>query len=363
MSSLAKTVLKSISYTYLFTFILTFSFCISSLAQDAPLQESKEYTIGDIEVTGSTTFNTKTILAYSGLREGQLIYLPGDVISKTIKKLWALGLFADINLFITHIEDNVANLELNIVQLPLLKDIRIEGVKKSKSEDFIKENNLNIGAKVTENLTTTTKNYIRNHYKEKGYLNTKVLTSVTDVNDTLVTNTVNMLVKVDKGERVKINDIIIAGNEKISDKKIRKQLKKTKSKFPLRFWKRSKYIAEDYKEGKQAIISKYKEKGYRDARIVGDSIARISDDLIDLHLKVEEGKKYYFGDITFLGNSVYSDEQLQRKLILKKGDVCNGVLLEERIADNSKPDADDITNLYQNNGYFFSRIKYCSQFL
>lgn len=356
MNSLAKTVLNAVSFTYLFTLILTFSFCTSSFAQDAPLQESKEYVIGNIEVTGSTTFNTKTIIAYSGLREGQLVYLPGDVISKTIKKLWGLGLFADINLFITHIEGNVADLELNIVQLPLLRDIRIDGVSKSKSEDFIKENNLSTGAKVTENLTTTTKNYIRNHYKEKGYLNTKVITSVTEVKDTLVTNTVNMLVKVDKGERVKINEIIIAGNEKLSDKKIKKQLKKTKTKFPLRFWKRSKYIAEDYKEGKQAIIKKYKEKGYRDARITGDSITRISDNLIDLHLKVEEGKKYYFGDITFLGNSVYSDEQLQRKLILKKGDVYNGVLLEERIADNSKPDADDITNMYQNNGYFFSRI-------
>lgn len=356
MSSLAKAVQNTVSYTYLFTLILTISFCTSSYAQDAPLQDSKEYTIGSIEVTGSTTFNTKTILAYSGLREGQLLYLPGDEISKTIKKLWGLGLFADINIYITHIEGNVADLELHIQQLPLLSDVRIEGVSKSKSEDFIKENGLNTGAKITENLVTTTKNYIRNHYKEKGYLNAKVLTSVTDVEDTLVSNTVNMLVKVDKGERVKINEIIVNGNEKFSDKKVRKQLKKTKSKFPFRFWKRSKYIAEDYKEGKQAIIDKYKEKGYRDARIVTDSVSRVSDNLIDLHIDVEEGNKYYFGDITFLGNSVYSDEQLQRKLVLRKGDVYNGVLLEERIADNSKPDADDITNMYQNNGYFFSRI-------
>ena len=356
MSSLAKTVFNTVSYYFLFSLFITFSFCTSTFAQDAPLPDSKEYAIGHIEVTGSTTFNTKTILAYSGLREGQLIYLPGDVISKTIKKLWGLGLFADINIFITHIEGNVADLELNIVQLPLLRDVRIDGVSKSKSEDFIKENSLNTGAKVTENLITTTKNYIRNHYKEKGFLNTKVLTNVTEVEDTLVSNTVNVLVKVDKGERVKINNIIIEGNDKISDKKIKKRLKKTKSKFPLRFWKRSKYIAEDYKADKQLVLEKYKEKGYRDARIIGDSISRISDNLIDLHLKVEEGKKYYFGDITFLGNSVYSDEQLQRKLILRKGDVYNGVLLEQRIADNTKPDADDITNMYQNNGYFFSRI-------
>ena len=356
MNSLVNTLLNNVFNTYLFTFILAFSFCISSLAQDAPLQQSKQYVIGEIDVTGSTTFNAKTILAYSGLREGQLIYLPGDVISKTIKRLWALGLFKDVNIYITNIDGEIADLELNIQQLPLLKEVRIEGVSKGKAEDFIEENSLNIGTKITENIITTTKNNIRNHYNKKGFLNTKVLTSVTEVQDTLLKNTVNVLVKVDKGERVKINKIVIDGNEKLSDKLVKKQFKKTKEKFPLRFWKRSKYITEDYKAGKVALIEKYKEKGYRDARIISDSIANVSDDLIDLHIKVEEGNRYYFGDITFLGNSVYSDEELQRKLVLKKGDVYNGVLFQKRIADETRPDGDDITNLYQNNGYFFSRI-------
>ena len=356
MNSLVNTLLNNVFNTYLFTIILAFSFCISSFAQDAPLQQSKQYVIGEIDVTGSTTFNAKTILAYSGLREGQLIYLPGDVISKTIKRLWALGLFKDVNIYITNIDGEIADLELNIQQLPLLKEVRIEGVSKGKSEDFIEENSLNIGTKITENIITTTKNNIRNHYNKKGFLNTKVLTSVTEVQDTLLKNTVNVLVKVDKGERVKINKIIIDGNEKLTDKLVKKQFKKTKEKFPLRFWKRSKYITEDYKAGKVALIEKYKEKGYRDARIISDSIANVSDDLIDLHIKVEEGNRYYFGDITFLGNSVYSDEELQRKLVLKKGDVYNGVLFQKRIADETRPDGDDITNLYQNNGYFFSRI-------
>lgn len=357
MSSLISEAFRALfSYTFLLFLFFTLSFSTLSLAQDIPLSEGKQYTIGKINVTGTTTFNTKTIVAYSGLREGQVIYLPGDVVSKTIKKLWALGLFQDVNLYITNVEGNVADLELNITQLPVLNEIRIDGVSKSKSEDFTKENKLSKGTKVTENLITTTKNYIRNHFKEKGYLNTKVLSNVSKPQDTTLKNTVNLLLKVDKGERVKINDIIIQGNEKFTDAKVRKQLKKTKKKFPLRFWKRSKYIVEDYKEGKQSIIDKYKEKGYRDARIVSDSIATISNEAIDIYLNIEEGKRYYFGDITFLGNSVYTDEQLQRKLILKKGDVYNGILLEERIADNTKPDADDITNLYQNNGYFFSTI-------
>jgi len=331
--------------------------CISMYAQDAPFQNSKQYTLGEITVTGTTSFNDKTIKAYAGLNSGQKVYLPGDKISTVINKLWKLGLFKDVNIYVTNINGDIADIEININQLPLLNEVRIDGVSKTKAQDFISENKLTKGTKVTENIVTTTRNRIRDFYKEKGYLNTKVLTSQTDV---VVEGKeeagVNLLFKVFTGEKVKINEIHIHGNEALVNKKVLKQLKKTKKKMPLRFWKRSKYINEDYEEGKLGIIEKYKEKGYRDARILKDSIAEVADNLIDLHINVEEGNKYYFGNITFLGNSVYSDEELQRKLVLKKGDVYNGVLLEKRISDNESPDADDITNLYQNNGYFFSRI-------
>ena len=277
MSSLIKRAFEAFSsFTPIIILIFALGYSSYTQAQDVPLADSKQYTLGNIEVTGSSTFNKKTVLAYSGLREGQLVYLPGDVISKTIKKLWALGLFKDINLFITNIDGNIADLELNIVQLPLLKEVRIDGVSKSKSEEFIEENKLSKGSKITENIVTTTKNNIRSHYKEKGFLNTKIISSVTEPNDTVDINTVNLLIKVDKGERVKINDVIVVGNEKLADATVRKQLKKTKKKSFLRFWKRSKYITEDYKEGKKAVVDKYKEKGYRDARITSDSIARIS---------------------------------------------------------------------------------------
>ncbi len=356
MSSLAKTVLNSTSIQYIL--ILFFFISIGQVygQDDAAFETSKRYTLGEIKVTGSTTYNEQTIITYTGLRTGQEIYLPGDKISKTIKKLWELGLFKNINFYITKVENGVADIELNIQQVPVLKEARIEGVSKSKNQEFIKDNNLIKGVKVTDNLTTTTKNYIRKKYQEKGFLNAKVLVNTTEVKDTTDTNEVNMLVRVDKGERVKINDVIIEGNEKLSDAKIKKYLKKTKKKFPFRFWKRSKYIAEDYKEDKKKVIEKYKEKGYRDARIISDSIIKRDDNTIDLKLTLEEGRRYYFGDISIIGNSVFTDEQIARKLILKKGDVYNGVLLDKRIADNTKPDADDITNLYQNNGYFFSRI-------
>jgi len=328
-------------------------------AQDRPILEGKKYTVGKIKVTGSTTYNEKTIITYTGLRKGEEIYLPGDRISNILKKLWKLRLFSDINFYITKVEGNVADLELHIAQVPELKDTRIEGVKKSKQQELLEESDLKKGSKVTENLITTTRNYITNKYKENGFLNTKVVINTTAVKDTIAdkaTNKVNMLVRIDKGDRVKVNQIITTGNKKLPSSKVKKALKNTKEKAALRFWKRSKYIKTNFQEDKENLIAKYKEKGYRDARIVKDSIVIEDANNISIHLDIEEGRKHYFGAIKFLGNSIFSDHQLAKKLIIKKGDVYNGVLLEKRIADNTRPDADDLTNMYQNSGYLFSSI-------
>lgn len=356
MSSLVKGMKKNIHTSY---FIL-FAFFINTLllsAQELPgIVNGKEYIIGDIKVTGITTYSEKTVITYTGLKKGQRIVLPGDRISKVIKKLWDLELFSDINFYITKVAGDTADLELYIQEVPELIDVRIEGVRKGKAEEFKKDNELTKGAKVTENLITTTRNFITNKYKKDGFLNTKVLINTTPVKDTVPTNKVNMVVRVDKGERVKVNQIVVNGNEQFSDKKVRKSLKNTKKRKPWRFWKRSKYIKDDFLEDKDNVIVKYKEKGYRDARITSDSLVIDSDDRVSLHLNIEEGNKYYFGDINFLGNSVYTDRQLARQLVIKKGDVYNGVLLEKQIADNTKPDANDMTNLYQNNGYLFSTI-------
>ena len=157
------------------------------------------------------------------------------------------------------------------------------------------------------------------------------------------------------GERVKIKDIDFEGNKIFSDKKLRSQLKKTKRSFPLRFWKKSKLLEEEYAEDKQNLLDFFKEKGFRDARIIKDSLSMNDDNTLSINFKVEEGNRYYFGDINFLGNSVYSDFQLAQILGIKKGDAYNGVLLKKRIADE-KPDANDLSNLYQNNGYLFSSI-------
>ncbi len=203
-------------------------------------------------------------------------------------------------------------------------------------------------------LFRSTKNYLENKYRKQGFLNAQV-TIATSV-DTSETNSRNMVVNVKRGNRVKVKDIAIEGNEKLSDGKLKRAMKNTKEKQFGRFWKKSKYIEADYQEDLKSLIDAYAESGYRDARVLLDTITRPNDNNIEIRIDVEEGDRYYFGDIDFVGNSVYTDRQLSQVLGIKKGDAYNGVLLRKRIADDTKPDGEDLTNLYQNNGYLFSRI-------
>ncbi len=325
-------------------------------AQDRiPFDQGKKYILADVKVNGKISFNQQTVVTFAGLEKGQQITVPGEEISNAIKKLGKLGLFSDIDFYASKIEGDSIWMDLDIAELPKLNEVKFQGVKKSKTEDLIKDNGLTKGKIVNENLITTTKNYIENKYKKDGYFNTKVF--IKTIADTTEGNQVKMLVNVDKGDKLKISRITFEGNEKFSDAKLRKTMKNTKQINPIRIFKASKFIKDKYKEDLTTLIDNYKERGYRDARIVEDSVfLNATKSKIAITIKVEEGRKYHFGNIKFLGNSVYSDQLLNRVLGIKKGDTYNGVLLEKRIADKKKPDGEDITNLYQNNGYLFSNI-------
>ena len=323
--------------------------------EKVPFDQGKKYIIADILVTGKVSYNQQTIITFAGLEKGQEITVPGEEISSAIRKLGKLGLFSDIDFYTNKIEGDSIFLELNINELPKLSDVKIVGVKKSKAEGLIKDNDLKKGKIVNENLITTTRNYIENKYKKDGYYNTKV--NINTIADTSAANEVKMVVTIDKGSKVKVKEIVFEGNTKMSDTKLHKVMKNTKEKNLFRIFKASKFIKDKYKEDLESIVSKYKEKGYRDARIVSDSVVYNKEaNNIAIKINLEEGNKYYFGDIKFLGNTIYTDQGLGRLLGVKKGDVYNGVLLEKRIADKTKPDGEDITNLYQNNGYLWSNI-------
>ncbi len=340
---------------FLFLTIITTQLGQAQEQERVPFDQGKVYIIKEVDVTGKVSYNKETIVTFTGLEKGQSITIPGEEISNSIKKLWKLGLYNDVDFYIGKIEGDSISLILSLNELPKIHEVKFVGIKKGKLETIIKDTELTPEKIVTENLVTTTKNYLENKYKKEGYYNTKV--TISSVPDTTTVNHVNMVVKVDKGTKVKVSKINIKGNSQLTDTKIRRAMKNTKQQSITNILKGSKFIKDKYKEDLNSVIKKYKEKGYRDARIVTDSVIYNKEkNKIAINLDIEEGNKYYFGDIKFLGNTVYSDQLLAKVLGIKRGDVYNGVLLEERIADKSKPDGDDLTNLYQNNGYLFSSI-------
>ena len=333
--------------------VFLFIFISGAVYSQDTYRKGETYTIDTITVVGLKNFSDKTVVTYSGLRQGQSIQLPGEEISSVLKKLWNLELFSNVDLFITEINSGAVKLEINVEELPTLLNYKINGVKKGKAETYEEETELSEGKRLSESFLTNTKNYITNELKKDGFLNSRV--NLITVPDSIGSNRVNLDINIEKGERIKIKNITFTGNEIYSDAKLRSKLKNTKKKNPLRFWKKSKLIESDYIEDKENIVSFYKEKGYRDAIIEFDTIILNDEKTVNINMNVDEGNKYYFGDINYIGNSSYTKFQLDQILGIQKGDTYNGVLLKERIQDEN-PDANDISNLYQNNGYLFSSI-------
>ena len=317
-------------------------------------KKDNSYELGGITVKGLQKFEEETVKVFTGLKVGQQIKLPGDKLTSAIKKLYETKQFSNVEVYISKIDGDVAYLEFEVQELPQLNNVTIQGVKKNKASDLQKDAELKKGAMVTDNLIVTTKNYFKKKFQEKGFLKTKV--TINTRPDTSSVNTVNMLIHIDKGEKVKIKNITFEGNKDFSTKKLRKALKNTKKEMLGRFWKKSKFIEADFKEDLENLITTYSEKGYRDARVVSHSISWNDDNTLNLNIKVEEGKKYIFGNIQFLGNTKYTDTQLQRLLRIEKGDTYNGKVLKERVTGDGSPDSQDIATLYQDNGYLFSRV-------
>ena len=337
--------------------IMIMFFCIYSInvfSQVEGFVSGKEYILDSISIKGLKNFNNQTVISYSGLKLGQKIFLPGEETGLIIRKLWKLELFSDINFYATKVDGNKISIEIEIKELPTLSNVKVQGIKKNKIQSIKDDTDLKPGKKLSESFLTNTKNYIISKYQKEGYLNTKVYLDTKP--DTIGNNRFNLLINIDKGNRVKINSFEFTGNKKIKSYKLRKKMKNTKIKNVLRFWKKSKFIEEDYIEDLEKIVDYYKEKGYRDARIINDTVIVNKNNTLKIKMSFEEGNQYRFGDIKFIGNSAYTDNQLQRVLGINKGEIYNGVLLKKRIADETKPDGEDITNLYQNNGYLFSNI-------
>ena len=322
--------------------------------QNISFEKGKEYILGGITVTGLKKFSEETVKVFTGLRNGQVIKLPGDKLTSAIKKLYESKQFSNVDVYLAKLDGNSVYLQFDVLELPMLNNVNISGIKKSKAKELIKEAELKTGAMLTDNLIVTTRNYITKKYTDKGYLKIKVNLDVKK--DTSDINTVNMNLFIDKGARIKIKDIIFTGNKKLTGKGLKKTMSKTKTKFVGRFWKASKYIEEDYQEDLENILDKYSRLGFRDARILSDKISWNDDNTININIELEEGRQYRFADILFVGNKEYTDDQLRAVLRIDKGDVYNGAVLKERIKGDGTPTSEDISTLYQDNGFLFSQV-------
>lgn len=317
-------------------------------------EKGKEYTLGGISVTGLKIFSEETVTLYTGLRKGQLLRLPGDKLTSAIKRLYESKQFSDVDVYLAKIDNNVIYLQFDVVELPKLNEVTISGVKKSKAKELKKETELKKGIMITDNLLVTSNNYFKKKYTDKGFLKAKV--NIDSKKDTSDLNAVNLSVYIDKGNKIKIKDIIFKGNKAFSSKKLRKTMSNTKERFFGRFWKASKYIEDNYRSDLEAIIEKYSRLGYRDARIISDKMIWNDDNTINLEIVIEEGRQYYFNDIVFVGNKTYPSEALNSILKIQKGDIYNGTVLKERVNGDGTPSSDDIQSLYHNTGYLFSRV-------
>lgn len=354
--------MMSRKHTILIAFIFLFGNVIQ--AQDITPEQKKDsvinfnkakkYTLGGITIKGNERFTEQSIKAYAGLTSGEEIKIPGDELSSAIKKLWKSNLFSNVDVYAAKIDGETIYLEFEVTELSKIESVTIKGLRKGQIEDLEKEIEFKKGAMLTENLITTTKNFIKDKFQDKGFLKTKV-NIVTKI-DTTVNEKINALITIDKGDRVRIREINFEGNKAFSDRKLRKTLKSTKQKIFGRFWKKSKFIEEDFKNDLDNLVLTYQEKGFRDAQILSDSISWNDDNTINLYINLVEGKQYKFGEIKFLGNTVFTNDQLSAFLGLQKGDIYNGKLLTERVSGDGSPDSQDIANTYMNQGYMFSRV-------
>ncbi|MDJ1483158.1 outer membrane protein assembly factor BamA [Cytophagaceae bacterium YF14B1] len=348
--------------------LLFFSCCfaVTAYSQIAPSGSStstnvdinynrpKEYEIAEITVTGIQFLDPNSMISVSGLKVGDRITVPGDDISSAIRKIWALSLVGDVDIKATKIEGDKIWLNIHLTERARLAKFSFRGIRKGESDALTDKIKLIKGKIVTDALIKNTQLAVRKYFVDKGFMNTVV--KVNQVRDTsLPGNSVTLIFNVDKKRKVKIHEIEFDGNSIFSDAKLHKKLKKTKEKKIYHIFTPSKYIATQYEEDKDKLAKFYSSNGYRDFRIISDTVFAHNSKTINIHLKIEEGKKYYYRNIYWEGNYLYSNEQLASILKIKKGDVYNVEELEKRLTFN--PTGEDITSLYMDYGYLFFNIQ------
>lgn len=311
----------------------------------------KTYEIGGIRVSGVENTDDYIIIGYSGLSVGDRIEVPGSEISDAVKRFWRQGLYSKVQINVDKIAGDKVWLEIALQQQPRLSEMRFVGTKSGEKKDITERLGMVPGQQLTPNILNRTKQIIEDYYAKKGFKNAKV--TLTQQPDLSKKNQSILEISVQRNPKVKVHKIYINGNQVLSDRKIKRTMKKTNENSDLlKLFSQKKFVETDFADDRQRIIDKYNELGYRDAKITHDSVARFNDKSVDVFLTVDEGKKYYISDINWVGNTVYPTETLNAVLGMYPGDVYNQKMLNKRTND----DEDAVASLYTDNGYLFFQL-------
>ena len=331
--------------------ILFLSILLSPIAfgQKIDYESPRTYEIGPISVNGADNFDHQAIKLIAGLKQGSEIVIPGEEITKAIRNLWDEGLFSDVKIKLEKVVGEIAYISINLQPRPKLSRFKFEGAKKKDADNIREEINLFSGKNITENLIFNTRAKVIGYYREKGFYNIKV--DIEQVNDSLMNNSEIFIINIDRGNPVRIAEINIIGAESIKESKLLRKMKDIKQKAFWRFFKRSKFTVSAFNRDKDLVLQEFKEIGLRDAKIVSDSVYRLDDKNLIIDITIDEGQKYYFGNINWVGNAKYTSGYLDTILGIKYGDLYSKTLLDTRLFQSM--DGRDITSLYMDKGHLF----------
>ncbi|HPS11050.1 MAG TPA: POTRA domain-containing protein, partial [Paludibacteraceae bacterium] len=313
--------------------------------------EPKEYQIADIQVEGADSYDDFVLIGFSGLQVGQKIVIPGDDITSAVKKFWEQSMFSDVKIELTKVEGDKAWLTIYLQLRPKVSEIIYKGLKKAEIEDIEKRIGILKDKQITPNMSDRATKSIKKYLDEKGFSNADI--KVYQMDDPAKPGFVKVDIDVDKKLKTRVHKIYISGNDKLDALQINKAMKKTNDNNIINIFRTKKFVKDLYEKDKIAAIEKYNEFGYRDAYLVSDSVVPFDDKSVDVYMKFNEGEKYYFRDIKWIGNTIYPYETLNQFLGIKKGDVYNLRLLNKRLQE----DEDAVAKLYSNKGYLFFNIQ------
>ena len=316
----------------------------------------KKYLVGGISVEGNSYFSDDAIVQLTGLQKGMEITVPSEDVSSVVKRLWLQRYFEDVALDIDHLSAGGDSLYLviRIKERPRVSRWTFSGVKSGEKKDLQERLNLRRGGEFSEYVESTSASIIKRYYAEKGFINCKVEAQVK--RDSVIKNAIRVNFDVDRGEKIRIKDINFIGNDNVKDFKLARSMKKTKSNKIYTLFSSKKFNEKEFINDKKSVISAFNEAGYRDARLVKDTVYYVDDKHINIDLHFEEGDKYYFRNVTWTGNSVYPSEYLNNILGVKKGDVYDVVSMEKHLKGGGKQNEYDVSKAYRDNGYLFFSV-------